>query len=1054
MAQEERNPAGDVSLGVLGEDLTVPLQQRIVTEKVAQEERNSAADISLGVLGEDLTVPPHQQHIIITGGEQNQFARVLYQASSSDVPVVNVSAETAYVHQYAKKKGSYSIAEYGFKRSQAVNGFIRVLVEAKQFTLASIKRVVHQHLVVNQRTALSQQVLRKPNGNHIAEMFDSHLMQSGNISILSGTCPLKSERFLELHRMACGKCAEWPTGTIAPGCRFESMLRCITHGWLPPVAEDRIRPVYRVHKGNYPGVARFDTSSRKEFHKMISNQTVIRREHSAPNGVRSPLGTVVKNADITRARMLVNIEVSDQVTLDRANEALEARGDNPIKARIISDITAPGINRAAYSPPFSYPSLQDGIRMLKRHCYIGKCDVSRYFHSFPLAYSIRHLFEVEFDGELFTYARCPFGFSPCPYYCSTWSAEFKSWLKALGIDTAHLMDDWLVVEDTLDGVNSLLDRVVEMFESVGFSMAAEKNERGQVLTFLGVHLDTTKMTMRFDSTQSRAMKEELQMYVKQLVQRSSLGHSTVRHVCGKLNWYSEVVQSGRLHLSSWWDYDKFGEDLYDVTHNRLLVDTQWWISLLEAWEQDRSMGIEYSILSADELLKNPESILVVQSDASGTDGFGYYFGFARDDDLTWVSKRWLQDHREVSSHTDEMHALCDFLEHECRVRDAVLVWVTDSESAMWSVNKGRCFEEAGLVVLTRILALCDLYRLQIVALWVPREMNELADYLSHLAFSVDRDQVSGTWAADDIFSGPDGATHRQQTTPQGYSGTGEPLLRGRAGSAPETVPSLPSRSVRVPRGVRGRAGWVEQVRGTHRVVPGRVQPLQQPALAERFRSASRQGPHQGAPVPRSFPRQASVADHGGLSGGDGRHHGPYPTFGVAGGNVNGTMPQQSNALGRADEWNLGRGHRVGPRGPQSHGGAFPYQDTSSVRHGVHQGRGLPGSQRLQAGQAMVRHVGPLGRAQGLPHSTQRPRTQGHGQLRLRQTGDHRLVQARDLVLPRQGGARPDPLLGPLVSGGRRHGSVRDRDAISTDQENGSVEIRRSDALLPRRTGGG
>jgi hypothetical protein len=34
-----------------------------------------------------------------------------------------------------------------------------------------------------------------------------------------------------------------------------------------------------------------------------------------------------------------------------------------------------------------------------------------------------------------------------------------------------------------------------------------------------------------------------------------------------------------------------------------------------------------------------------------------------------------------------------------------------------------------------------LYRLQIVALWVPRELNDLADYLSHLSFLVDRDHV-------------------------------------------------------------------------------------------------------------------------------------------------------------------------------------------------------------------------------------------------------------------------------------------------------------------------
>ena len=64
---------------------------------------------------------------------------------------------------------------------------------------------------------------------------------------------------------------------------------------------------------------------------------------------------------------------------------------------------------------------------------------------------------------------------------------------------------------------------------------------------------------------------------------------------------------------------------------------------------------------------------------------------------------------------------------------------------MWTINKGRCFEAAGEVVLSSILASCDKFRLQIIALWVPRELNELADYLSHLACSIDRDQTQGTW---------------------------------------------------------------------------------------------------------------------------------------------------------------------------------------------------------------------------------------------------------------------------------------------------------------------
>jgi hypothetical protein len=207
-----------------------------------------------------------------------------------------------------------------------------------------------------------------------------------------------------------------------------------------------------------------------------------------------------------------------------------------------------------------------------------------------------------------------------------------------------------------------------------------------------------------------------------------------------------------MHISRWWAYERHLERVYPATFNQLLMDTQWWIDLLQAWEDGVGAGVEYPILSADELLSNSESIVVVQSDASGTDGFGYYFSYFRAESLQYVSRRWPPWRVLISSHTDELWALCDYLESTCLARNAILVWITDSESAMWSVNKGRCFEPEGLVLVERILRMCDLYRLQIVALWVPREQNELADYLSHLSFLVDRDSVEGTWAAGELFA--------------------------------------------------------------------------------------------------------------------------------------------------------------------------------------------------------------------------------------------------------------------------------------------------------------
>ena len=74
--------------------------------------------------------------------------------------------------------------------------------------------------------------------------------------------------------------------------------------------------------------------------------------------------------------------------------------------------------------------------------------------------------------------------------------------------------------------------------------------------------------------------------------------------------------------------------------NQLRQDFQWWIALLLEWERDTSSSLVYRILSADTLSRDPNSVYVVQSDASGTDGYGYYHSYLNSKDLQYVSKRW------------------------------------------------------------------------------------------------------------------------------------------------------------------------------------------------------------------------------------------------------------------------------------------------------------------------------------------------------------------------------------------------------------------------------
>ena len=131
---------------------------------------------------------------------------------------------------------------------------------------------------------------------------------------------------------------------------------------------------------------------------------------------------------------------------------------------------------------------------------------------------------------------------------------------------------------------------------------------------------------------------------------------------------------------------------------------------------------------------------MVQSDASGVDGFGFFYGTIDDDNPSFVSRSFPATQSRRSSHALELAALASFLQFDA-TPNCLLVWVTDSSAGVWSVNKGRCHVEEDLL---QILTIADDRRIQLLALLVPREINQSADYLSHLSYMLNREEVRPT----------------------------------------------------------------------------------------------------------------------------------------------------------------------------------------------------------------------------------------------------------------------------------------------------------------------
>ena len=82
---------------------------------------------------------------------------------------------------------------------------------------------------------------------------------------------------------------------------------------------------------------------------------------------------------------------------------------------------------------------------------------------------------------------------------------------------------------------------------------------------------------------------------------------------------------------------------------------------------------------------------------------GYYFGALGSDAPEYRAAPWDARYSFGSSHAGELSALDHFL-HRTELSNCLLLWATDSESGMHSVNSGVCKAVDGLALLESSLA--------------------------------------------------------------------------------------------------------------------------------------------------------------------------------------------------------------------------------------------------------------------------------------------------------------------------------------------------------------
>ena len=123
------------------------------------------------------------------------------------------------------------------------------------------------------------------------------------------------------------------------------------------------------------------------------------------------------------------------------------------------------------------------------------------------------------------------------------------------------MNDWATVGADQSEALANSSAIKDLLTPCGLLFNDAKDADDQRLIYLGVLFDTVAMTMSFEPEKAAALRTVLVAHHARISSGSNLPHAEIRSIAGKLGWYAQVLQSGRLHTRSWWLYVVFGAKL-------------------------------------------------------------------------------------------------------------------------------------------------------------------------------------------------------------------------------------------------------------------------------------------------------------------------------------------------------------------------------------------------------------------------------------------------------------------------------------------------------------
>ena len=374
------------------------------------------------------------------------------------------------------------------------------------------------------------------------------------------------------------------------------------------------------------------------------------------------------------------------------------------------------LNKYLWKQKFKYEDLRTAMLLLERNDYLFSFDLKSGYHHVDIAEAHQKFLGIEWGGAYYVFTVLPFGLSTACYVFTKLMRPLVRYWRASGIRIVLYLDDGLATAADEQSAMRASNLVRETLSSAGFVTHPVKSQWSPVqrLSWLGFVIDTSLGHLEVPSEKITL----LQCQLKQILTMERVPVRMLASVVGKIIAMGLAIGPLTRFMT---------RSLYTMIEARCSWCEHLQLSTEAKYELDfwRNRVSDYN---AHPFWRAPSAVRVVYSDASDT-GFG---GYMVEHGPCTAYGQWSPEEAAKSSTWRELTAVYRVLHSmAAKLQDSRVRWFTDNQNVVRILQVGSRKEHLQKVALD-VFSLSMNNHIHLEPEWIPRELNERADYLSRI----------------------------------------------------------------------------------------------------------------------------------------------------------------------------------------------------------------------------------------------------------------------------------------------------------------------------------